>query len=363
MGTPLHEDFQSTEDIPENSNDLRKNVLDQIEAEAEAEAIKLVKCTDLDEEEADNNQPLEKMENQVMSTKAEVIEELMEALLQDVVSHSAPLKNEELKSVAAEAEAEVIPELMNIYLDETEETVEKHLGKLMALIHVKTENEKLKMTAAKAEATDQLMNIYLDNTEDTMEKHLGCEVMSTADTEAEASRLNMQTDLDETGTPTDQPLGPTQMTNFRTTSFEPLDTEAEAFKQQLQIHGDKADIPTEQPLVRCDEISTADTEAEASRLNMQTHLDETGKPTDQSLAEIEALKDNFPVNEATTDQQGRNTRKGPCGKSGGITYKRHQEERESKADEEENSSRKSADRAIQVGAVGQWRHQQVYGKT
>ncbi|XP_037397539.1 uncharacterized protein LOC119264101 [Pygocentrus nattereri] len=144
---------------------------------------------------------------------------------------------------------------MYIYLDETEEMVEKHL-----------ENEKLKMMAAKAEATDQLMNIYLDNTEDTMEKHLDCEVMSTADTEAEASRLNMQTDLDETGTPTDQPL----------------DTEAEAFKQQLQIHGDKADI-TEQPLVRCDEMSTADTEAEASRLNMQTHLDETGKPTDQSL--------------------------------------------------------------------------------
>ena len=43
----------------------------------------------------------------------------------------------------------------------------------MVLIHVKTENEKLKMTAAEAEAINQLMNIYLDETEDTMEKHLG----------------------------------------------------------------------------------------------------------------------------------------------------------------------------------------------
>ncbi|KAL6483223.1 hypothetical protein MHYP_G00080950 [Metynnis hypsauchen] len=61
--------------------------------------------------------------------------------------------------------------------------------------------------------------------------------------------------------------------------------------------------------------------------------------------------------------KGETPGKEHVGKSGGITYKRHQEERESKADEEENSIRKSADRGFRVGAVGQWRHQQAYGKT
>ena len=37
--------------------------------------------------------------------------------------------DKKLKMAVAEAEAEVIQELMNIYLDEAEETVEKHLGK------------------------------------------------------------------------------------------------------------------------------------------------------------------------------------------------------------------------------------------
>ncbi|KAL6460155.1 hypothetical protein MHYP_G00319140 [Metynnis hypsauchen] len=189
MRTPLHGDFQSIEDIPETSRDLAENLQDQTEAETEAEAIKL-----LDDEEADNNQPLENMESQMMCSKAEVIEELMEALLQDVVVHSAALKNEKLKKMAAVAEAEFIQELMNIYLDETEETVEKHL-----------ENEKL-MTA-EAEATDQLTSIHLDETEDTIEKHLGYEVLNVADTKAEASTDSIQSHLGENDTPTDQPLG------------------------------------------------------------------------------------------------------------------------------------------------------------
>ncbi|KAL7866875.1 hypothetical protein AOLI_G00146890 [Acnodon oligacanthus] len=127
METPLHEDFQTTKDIPEASNDLSGNLPDQVKAEFVAEAIKPLMSADLNEE-VDNNQPLEKMENQMMSTKAEVTEELMEALLQEVVAHSAALKSEKLKKTAAEADAEVIQELMNIYLDETEETVENHLG-------------------------------------------------------------------------------------------------------------------------------------------------------------------------------------------------------------------------------------------
>ncbi|KAL7866861.1 hypothetical protein AOLI_G00146750 [Acnodon oligacanthus] len=76
MEIPIHEDFQSTKDIPEASNDLSGNLPDQIKAEVEAAAIKPLMSADLDEE-ADNNQPLE---------------------------------------------------LMNIYLDESEETAEKHLG-------------------------------------------------------------------------------------------------------------------------------------------------------------------------------------------------------------------------------------------
>ncbi|KAL7838605.1 hypothetical protein AOLI_G00270090 [Acnodon oligacanthus] len=51
--TALREEFQSTKDSPETSRDLTENLQDQIEAEAEAKAVKL-----LDEEEADNNHPL-----------------------------------------------------------------------------------------------------------------------------------------------------------------------------------------------------------------------------------------------------------------------------------------------------------------
>ena len=79
-------------------------------------------------------------------------------------------------------------------------------------------------------------------------------------------------------------------------------------------------------------------------------------------ADIEGWKNDFPVNEARTDQQERNTRR-ECRKSQGITYKRHQEQRKSEADEEENVTRTSGDRGIRVGAVGQWRHKQRFGKT
>ena len=46
------------------------------------------------------------------------------------VSIHVKTENEKLKKTAAEAEAEVIQEIVNVYLDETEETIEKHLGKL-----------------------------------------------------------------------------------------------------------------------------------------------------------------------------------------------------------------------------------------
>ena len=81
------------------------------------------------------------------------------------------------------------------------------------------------------------------------------------------------------------------------------------------------------------------------------------------LAEIEAWKNYFPVNEAKTDQKERNTRRETCRKSQGITYKRHQEQRKSEADKEQNVTRTSGNRGIQVGAVVQWRHQQRFEKT
>ncbi|KAL6455130.1 hypothetical protein MHYP_G00364370 [Metynnis hypsauchen] len=139
---------------------------------------------DLDEE-ADNNQPLEKTD-QTMSTKAEVIEELMEALLQDVIAHSAALEREKLKIMAAEAEAEVIQELMNIYLDETEERVEKHLD-----------------TEAEAIKPEQ---IHGDETDTANEQLLGCEVMSAADTEAEASTDSVKIHMESNDTTNDHLL-------------------------------------------------------------------------------------------------------------------------------------------------------------
>ncbi|KAL7863271.1 hypothetical protein SRHO_G00122550 [Serrasalmus rhombeus] len=66
-------------------------------------------------------------------------------------------------------------------------------------------------------------------------------------------------------------------------------------------------------------------------------------------AEIEELKNNVPVNEIKADEQERNTSRETCEKI--------------EADKEENSTRTSGDRGIQVGTVDQWRHQQAFGKT
>ncbi|KAL6461625.1 hypothetical protein MHYP_G00297690 [Metynnis hypsauchen] len=161
---------------------------------------------DLDEE-ADNNQPLEKTD-QTMSTKAEVIEELMEALLQDVIAHSAALEREKLKKMAAEAEAEVIQELMNIYLDETEERVEKHLAG----------DEMFEaLTKAEDEADKEPMLLFINHME---AESLGCEVMSMADTEAEASTERIQTQVDENDTSTDQRLAGDEMPEVMATEGE-----------------------------------------------------------------------------------------------------------------------------------------------
>ncbi|KAL7838654.1 hypothetical protein AOLI_G00270580 [Acnodon oligacanthus] len=97
--TALREEFQSTEDSPETSRDLTENLQDQIEAEAEAEAIKL-----LDEEEADNNQPLgdEMLEMMAIKGEAQVIKDVVLTDLQD-------LRTENLRDINfADTEAEAI---------------------------------------------------------------------------------------------------------------------------------------------------------------------------------------------------------------------------------------------------------------
>ncbi|KAL6461013.1 hypothetical protein MHYP_G00309790 [Metynnis hypsauchen] len=79
---------------------------------------------DLDEE-ADNNQPLEKTD-QTMSTKAEVIEELMEALLQDVIAHSAALGCEVMSM--ADTEAEASTDRIQTQVDENDTSTDQRLA-------------------------------------------------------------------------------------------------------------------------------------------------------------------------------------------------------------------------------------------
>ncbi|KAL6486451.1 hypothetical protein MHYP_G00058430 [Metynnis hypsauchen] len=206
METPLHEDFQTSEVVPEASSDLKENLLDQTEAVAEAKAIKPLMCTTLKEEEADNNQPLE---------------------------------NEKLKIMAAETEDEAIQQIMNIYMDETEDTMEKHLGKDVEMMFDYTpikswadfmeetegainqaagdETFDVILTEAEVEAVKDLMLFFVNTIEAEL---LGCEVISTANSEPGASRLNTQTHQDETDTPTDQPLAGDEMLEVMVTESE-----------------------------------------------------------------------------------------------------------------------------------------------
>ncbi|KAL6486039.1 hypothetical protein MHYP_G00054310 [Metynnis hypsauchen] len=160
-GTPLYEDVQTSEDVPEASSDLRDTSLDQNEAEAEAEATTPLTCTDPEEQEA-NNQPLE---------------------------------NVELKMTTAEAEAEEIEQLMNIYLDQTEDTMKQHLAG--------DEMFEATLTEAEVEAVKQLMLLFIDQIE---AESLGSEGMNMMDTEPEAPTFNVETYLDDMDTPNDRPL-------------------------------------------------------------------------------------------------------------------------------------------------------------
>ncbi|KAL7828072.1 hypothetical protein AOLI_G00312240 [Acnodon oligacanthus] len=219
MRTPLHEDFQSTEVVPETSRDLTDYLQNQIEAEAKAEAIKL-----LDEEEAHNNQPLgdKMLEMMVMNGEAQVIKDLVLTDLQD-------LQNDNLKD------------------------------------------------------------------------------MNSAD------------------------------------------TEAEAIKQQMQIHGDEPGTPNDQPLGNVEKKSDAEPDWMLDYEPIKSWADfiEENEETIDDIAEIEAWKNDLPVNH----QEDENTERETSGMSERITYEGHQEERKSEADEEENVIRISEHRGIRVGAV------------
>ncbi|KAL7856814.1 hypothetical protein SRHO_G00157130 [Serrasalmus rhombeus] len=145
---------------PESSSDLMENSLDQIKPEADAKAIILLMATDLDEKDGDNNQPPE---------------------------------NEKLKMTTIVSEPEAIEQLVDIYLDETEDNMEKHLG---------DETFKAILTEAEVEADKEL---FINNIEAESLDDKRCEVMSASDTEPKVSTHSIQSDLDET--PNDQPLG------------------------------------------------------------------------------------------------------------------------------------------------------------
>ncbi|KAL7828065.1 hypothetical protein AOLI_G00312170 [Acnodon oligacanthus] len=119
MKTPLHEDFQSSEDIPETSRDPTENVQDQIEAEAEAEAPKL-----LDVEEAHNNQPLGDKMIEMMATKgeAQLTNDLVLTDLQDLQTKNLRDMN------SADTEVEAIKQQKQIDGDEPVTPNDQPLG-------------------------------------------------------------------------------------------------------------------------------------------------------------------------------------------------------------------------------------------
>ncbi|KAL6461025.1 hypothetical protein MHYP_G00309910 [Metynnis hypsauchen] len=170
--------------------------------------------------------------------------------------------------MAAEAEAEVIQELMNIYLDETEERVEKHLAG----------DEMFEaLTKAEDEADKEPMLLFTNHME---AESLGCEVMSMADTEAEASTDRIQTQVDENDTSTDQRLAGDEMP-------EVMATEGEAQVIKDLVLTDLQDRKTEDLV-----MNSADTEAEAIKPE-QIHRDETDTANEQ-LLDVEEKSDAEP---------------------------------------------------------------------
>ncbi|KAL6490981.1 hypothetical protein MHYP_G00013260 [Metynnis hypsauchen] len=368
-GTPLHEEVQTSEDVPETSSDLKDTSLDHIEAEAEAKAITTLMCTDPEEQEQ-NIQPLENVELTMTTAEAEAkaIEQLMNIYLDQTKDNMEQHLGDEMFEVTlteAEVEAEVEGQLMLLFIDQIEaeslgsevmnvtetepealnmETyldevdtpndhpLEEEILEVMEtegeaeinkdLVHLElhdTETENLAgdemfeatLTEAEVEAVKQLMLLFVDQIE---AESLGCEVMSAAQTEAETSGLNRQTHLDEAVTPNDHPLD--------------VEKTSDAETDWSSIKGLMADLlsdvegTADHSLANeMDKVTNAEAEADDPDNLMDIQLDETDATAKQGLAEIKTLKD-FPGNEAKPNQQKRKTRRGTCGKGRKINYKK-----------------------------------------
>ncbi|KAL7879769.1 hypothetical protein SRHO_G00020230 [Serrasalmus rhombeus] len=159
LRTPLHEDLQ-------------------IEAEAEPKAIKPLMYTDLDEKDADNNQTLGCEVMNVTDTEPEAPTLTMQTYSDEVdTSNDHPLEEEMFEVM------------------DTDDHLDTEIEYL--------EQETTEATLTEVEAIKELMLLFIEKIE---AESLGCDVMSSADTEAEASTHNMQTHLDETDPSNDQLL-------------------------------------------------------------------------------------------------------------------------------------------------------------
>ncbi|KAL6473726.1 hypothetical protein MHYP_G00172870 [Metynnis hypsauchen] len=129
-------------------------------------------------------------------------------------ANNQPLENVELTMTTEQ--------LMNIDLDETEDSMEQHLGDEMF---------EATLTEAEVEAVKQLMLLFIDQIE---AESLGSEVMNVPDTEPEAQ---VETYLDEVDTPNDLPL--------EEEILEVMDTEDEAEVSKDRVHLELHDTETE----------------------------------------------------------------------------------------------------------------------
>ncbi|XP_036438486.1 uncharacterized protein LOC118816084 [Colossoma macropomum] len=208
--------------------------------------------------------------------------------------------------------------------------------------------------------------------------------MSSADAEAEASGLNMQTHLGETDPSNDHRLD-VEKTSDEEADWKTIESLMADLLNDVQRSVDHSLAGNEihkeaDEEVKADDLKLMDVQLDETETTVHQALgkdvemtadpepikswadivDETERNINQS-AEIEDLKKDAPVNETKTDQHQKNTRRGTRGKGRTINYIKDKEERQNEGHEEENS-RRTSDRGIRVGAAGQ-RHQPGYGKT
>ncbi|KAL7871913.1 hypothetical protein SRHO_G00068960 [Serrasalmus rhombeus] len=190
-GTPLYEDFLTSEDIPEASSNLRETSLVQIEAEAKAKDITPLVCTDPEEQEADNNQALGDEMFEAILTEAEVdaVKQLMLLFVDKIEAES--LGGEVMNATDTEPEAPTLN--MQSYLDEVD-TPNDH--------PLEDEMFEAALTEAEVEAVKQLMLHFVDKIE-----------AESLDVEKIFNNLNNLTEIQLDETAVKQALGKEVMTD------------------------------------------------------------------------------------------------------------------------------------------------------